>query len=301
MELTRAELKTRRALGKRLVMVRGKLTQDAFATQLGIHVNTLARYERGERLPGAEFLSRLSDNGINLHWLLTGNGQHKLSLREVSEPSSIYEALSFDSVKSKGKMRVQQEVGPSSRLCSNHSDKSSGYDKASTDSVCREELDQNPSGLFFDENWLEYCLGVRSPDICMVAMKGDSMEPTIQSGAQVLVDRKQTKSKENGFFLLRWGPKLLVRRLRFYPAGFCQVLCANPAYTSFVIRQFDESDSAYGDYEFQYLSEHHTNDGAMMNSDVVERKVKQSAGSMAVDASKNVKILGRVIWAGQNI
>ena len=63
---------TPKAIGRRLALVRGRCTQEEFADQLGVHVNTLARYERGERLPGTLVYLQLVSRGVDLRWLLTG-------------------------------------------------------------------------------------------------------------------------------------------------------------------------------------------------------------------------------------
>ncbi|MCP1673347.1 transcriptional regulator with XRE-family HTH domain [Natronocella acetinitrilica] len=59
------------ALGSRIRELRGRRSRDRFASQLGIHKNTLARYENGERLPDAEMLHRLcSLCGVSADWLI---------------------------------------------------------------------------------------------------------------------------------------------------------------------------------------------------------------------------------------
>lgn len=62
------------ALGQRLIQIRAGYTQEQQAEYLQLHVNTLARYERGERLPHFAALKRLAECGVNLDWLLTGRG-----------------------------------------------------------------------------------------------------------------------------------------------------------------------------------------------------------------------------------
>lgn len=58
-------------LGERIRELRGRRTRERFATELGIHKNTLARYEQGERLPDAELLQRLcSLCGVSADWLI---------------------------------------------------------------------------------------------------------------------------------------------------------------------------------------------------------------------------------------
>lgn len=61
-------------IGLRLIHIRGRLSQAAFAAKCGIHKNTLGHYERNERGPDACFLTALAYMGVNINWILTGTG-----------------------------------------------------------------------------------------------------------------------------------------------------------------------------------------------------------------------------------
>ncbi|MCH8504093.1 MAG: helix-turn-helix domain-containing protein [Ectothiorhodospiraceae bacterium] len=50
-----------RSLGQRIRELRGRRSRDIFAAELGIHKNTLARYETGQRMPDAALIRRLCD------------------------------------------------------------------------------------------------------------------------------------------------------------------------------------------------------------------------------------------------
>lgn len=63
-------------IGERIQAIRGKRSREAFAAELGIHPQTLARYEKGERLPDSSVLENLSKKcGVSPMWLLLGEGQ----------------------------------------------------------------------------------------------------------------------------------------------------------------------------------------------------------------------------------
>ncbi|GGB55368.1 hypothetical protein GCM10011316_29280 [Roseibium aquae] len=67
--------KPKTELAQRLVTIRGDLTRAEFCARLGISDSTYATYERGDRTPDAILLARLTvDCGVDLHWLLTGEG-----------------------------------------------------------------------------------------------------------------------------------------------------------------------------------------------------------------------------------
>ncbi len=60
---------------ERLKIIRGDLTQAEFAAKLGIHKNTLGRYERGESEPDFSVCVNIcSIFGVSPNWLLLGAG-----------------------------------------------------------------------------------------------------------------------------------------------------------------------------------------------------------------------------------
>jgi len=72
-EPSRNKPESLQTLGQRLRSLRGRKPRDIFATELGIHKNTLARYESDERRPDASFLRQLCDYcNVASDWLLRG-------------------------------------------------------------------------------------------------------------------------------------------------------------------------------------------------------------------------------------
>lgn len=66
-------------VGGRITLIRGSESQAAFAERIGVHKNTLGNYERNRNSPDAEFLKKMAQLGINTHWLVTGEGDQKIS------------------------------------------------------------------------------------------------------------------------------------------------------------------------------------------------------------------------------
>jgi transcriptional regulator with XRE-family HTH domain len=50
------------------------LTQAQLADRLGVHIGVLKKYEQGVNIPGGEALAALARTGVNVNWLLTGEG-----------------------------------------------------------------------------------------------------------------------------------------------------------------------------------------------------------------------------------
>lgn len=69
--------KPRTELARRLIEVRGSMKQDEFAQSLSLLPGTYSNYERSSK-PKIDILLRIAHvHGVNLHWLLTGQGPQK--------------------------------------------------------------------------------------------------------------------------------------------------------------------------------------------------------------------------------
>ncbi len=68
-------------IGARLKLWRKKLgyTQAAFSELLGLHLSVLKKYETGHNTPGGEALAAIASTGLNINWLLTGEGPMAMS------------------------------------------------------------------------------------------------------------------------------------------------------------------------------------------------------------------------------
>lgn len=62
--------------GDRIVKIRGSLSQEEFSLKVGVHKNTIGRWEREQRTPDLLDLNKLIElyPEINPEWLLTGKG-----------------------------------------------------------------------------------------------------------------------------------------------------------------------------------------------------------------------------------
>lgn len=92
--MDRYELK----IGERIKLVREKqkLSQKAFAEKCGnVPSTTISKYEQGVIKPSAEILSKMGYMGININWLLTGEGEMMRGKGEAeSVAAEAVEALS---------------------------------------------------------------------------------------------------------------------------------------------------------------------------------------------------------------
>lgn len=86
-----------------------------------------------------------------------------------------------------------------------------------------------PSGrLRFNNRWLKG-QGLEPANLSVIEVEGDSMEPTLRDGDEILVDRSPRPMRA-GVHVIRLDDVLLVKRLETGPAGTIRVISDNPAY-----------------------------------------------------------------------
>jgi SOS-response transcriptional repressor LexA len=187
-------------IGQRLIELRGKLTQQAFADSIGVSKRSVIRYEKEDRLPDAEVIARICDRyQVDPIWLLTG--QQPMGLNYVYIPR-------FD---------INASAGPGSFV----------------------ELEPEPDVIAVNRDWLRDELHVNPAHVNMIDVRGDSMQPTMMDG-DVLLVTSQIDQIRDGIYVLRFDGLLMVKRLQRQPKGQVMVTSDNPAYTPFTVDLHDE-------------------------------------------------------------
>lgn len=68
------------SIAERLKSVRGEMSREEFAQTIGVHINTVGRYERGESEPDISIASKICrEFDINPHWFMLGEGPQGLT------------------------------------------------------------------------------------------------------------------------------------------------------------------------------------------------------------------------------
>lgn len=82
----------------------------------------------------------------------------------------------------------------------------------------------------FDEGWLRK-LGVEPANVSLIRVDGDSMQPTLSDGDDIMVDKGAAlKPLRDGIHVIRIDGSLMVKRLARAPGGRLSILSDNPAY-----------------------------------------------------------------------
>jgi phage repressor protein C with HTH and peptisase S24 domain len=185
-------------LGQRLKQARGTfaMTQKEWCAASGMKLPSLRDYELGKTIPGGEALSLYAIAGINLNWLLTGDGP--MRLRDLPPTDDrIFVPIPRHTVQ--------------------------GNDGSET------EVPSEVASLALSRQWLDG-RGLRPSDLVYTRMPDASMNPTIRPGSLVVLDSSSSKFRGDGIYSFVAGEDLVVKRLQIDFNGGLLVRCDNPAY-----------------------------------------------------------------------
>ncbi|WP_103095718.1 S24 family peptidase [Novosphingobium guangzhouense] len=82
--------------------------------------------------------------------------------------------------------------------------------------------------ICFSGRWLR-SMGLQPDHLSTIVVSGDSMEPTLRDGDEILVDRT-LRALRDGIHVVRSGDSLLVKRLDASRSGHVVLISDNPAY-----------------------------------------------------------------------
>ncbi len=91
--------------------------------------------------------------------------------------------------------------------------------------------DERASGRIAFDSLLLRQLGIQADTASLITVQGDSMEPTLSDGDDIMVDRTAaTGPLRDGIHIIRMDGTLMVKRLAQTPGGRLSVLSDNDAY-----------------------------------------------------------------------
>lgn len=219
--MARPESEPKTALGARLRAVRRHFGDNggAFALRVGLIESTIAKYERGDRVPDADTLAAYRTKlNVDMNWLATGEGQMFGEDRQVQRQLSIVPFQRNEPTTLLPRYDIAASAGAGSLIVSE--------DVNEHFAVGRDWLRRNLPG------WapLNSTVGVLDGS-------GDSMEPTIRDGDTLMVvrDVEWRIVERGGIFVFSLDDRLLLKRLQVLANGDLKMISDNPAYEPYVI------------------------------------------------------------------
>lgn len=171
-------------IGDRLRAVRGDESQEAFAAKFGVHRNTIARWESGDRPIDLHVLVQVMRSyGLSTNWMLFGEGPML-----ASAPEAVHGAGAAGTLQALGHTPCDVDMVYVPMVEARLS--------AGTGSF----MAGGPNGqrYGFRSDWIT----AKGQPSSMVLMRvdGDSMEPDITHGDVVLIDQSQTTPRAGGMY-----------------------------------------------------------------------------------------------------
>lgn len=212
----------------RMQEILGRESMRSFALKCGLSEGAIRNYLSGGE-PTRPALWAISEAaGVSLEWLATGRGP-----KEPSQdlPTGLHRPVIFDSPDELSEDYILIPL----------------YDQAASAGAGALALDgesgappSKETRLAFLKAWLRGRKGLHPAKLFLLAVAGDSMEPTLSQGDVVLVDRSATRATTDGLYIVRIDSSLLVKRVQTLPGGILQVTSDNSAYAPFTLRPDDE-------------------------------------------------------------
>jgi phage repressor protein C with HTH and peptisase S24 domain len=96
------------------------------------------------------------------------------------------------------------------------------------------EMESKCSQFGFEEAWLRRLTSSKASSLSIISVSGDSMEPTLHDGDDVLVDLGDAQARlRDGIYVLRMDGALNIKRIAIEPKGrLISVVSDNPSYPS---------------------------------------------------------------------
>ncbi len=99
--------------------------------------------------------------------------------------------------------------------------------------------EQVVSHLAFQENWIRQELGLDPSHIVLIQAIGDSMNPTFNAGALLLVNTKVNQIKNDSIYVINRDDELIVKRIQDLWNGQIKIKSDNPKYEPLIIQKTD--------------------------------------------------------------
>ncbi|MEM4711283.1 MAG: S24 family peptidase [Candidatus Woesearchaeota archaeon] len=216
-----------RAIAERLekVMNEKKITIEKLAEQFNINKNTIVNYKKGITEPKISFLTQFCEHyKINLHWLLTGEGEMFTKPLENTHTDK-HNNINIDNINEN--YLITTPTGKILHYKSNNIVYIPVLDSYVSAGYGIENYDIENKEYFAIERRL---LMPHNPEKCKILpVRGDSMVPTLYEGDWIVVAEGIIDS--NGIYVLNRNGMILVKRLEFKLTGSIIVKSDNPNYT----------------------------------------------------------------------
>jgi phage repressor protein C with HTH and peptisase S24 domain len=212
-------------VGLRLRRLRSRMNQGDVATLLGLHKNSIGRFERGEQTPSGRVIEAYAKAfDVEGDWIEFGTGRGP----DEADADVELEAAAA----ARGEVRAGRRAARG---------------EVAAVPIVSAQAEGGPGLVPDADEHLEGTLPVRVDDLrragCRpadaraVVVRGDSMAPELVAGDVVVVDL--AAPPREGLWVLALGDALLVKRVQRLPGGRLRLVSCNPAYAPLEVAAAD--------------------------------------------------------------
>lgn len=188
----------------RLKQLVGAERPYAWAERVGISKGAFTRIWKEGTVPTSELLYRIrAATGVSLDWLLTGEGA-----LGPPDPAANGELILVGMYAARQSARRPPYRAPRTR----------------------------EDYVALRRDWVVQQLSADPDDLAFVAVRGESMAPTLANGDLALVDRRAKAIDRDGIYVLQEGRSLSIRRVQRLGGNRYQALSDNPRYPPYAFR-----------------------------------------------------------------
>ncbi len=177
-----------------------KVFDKDVASELGIPQTTFATMKKRNSIPYEEILKFCAKRKISVNWLFFDQAVDML----IEETNKFFQIRYYSDI------RASAGGGA-------------------------EVFDENYETIALDEKIMHNMVGMGSSELEAIHVDGESMEPTLQDGSIVFIDRSQTNINKDGIFVAATTAGLFIKRIRQRADGMVELISDNKAYSPEVL------------------------------------------------------------------
>ncbi|MZH02439.1 MAG: transcriptional regulator [Nitrospinae bacterium] len=206
---------------EKIKKIKGIKTKEKVYELLGTTRNSIFNRQRRNKFPYQEIVTYCLRENIDINELLTSQFSTTHSkirpIRSSAIPTEKEQSDDQEGYIFVPKYDVQVSAGQGSLI---HSE-------------------QIVSHLAFHENWIRQELGLDPNHIVLIQAVGDSMNPTFNAGALLLVNTKVNQIKNDSIYVINRDDELIVKRIQDLWNGQIKIKSDNPKYEPLIIQKTD--------------------------------------------------------------
>lgn len=193
----------------------------ALARKSGVPQTTIHRVLNGGEMKAGVLVAIAAAAGVRLEWLATGAGPMLPDGTGFAEEPAAFAAA------------IPRPAPSDDVLISR-------YDaRAAAGLVATENSSYPVEKVLFSGDFIRNKLRRKPEHLALIECAGDSMEPTLLNGDELLVDTSPTNLRHGSIYILRVGGALLAKRIQPRLDGTVMILSDNPRYPPEVLTPSD--------------------------------------------------------------